>query len=305
MAGDWIPRTKGFSRKAEVLAIAAATNLHRRFVADLLMDFWDWADAETADGTLPGLTLAQLPGIVPDTDPAFWSAVASSGWLVATPTGLTIPNFERWMGKSAKRRLSKNARQARWRSPGARRKDAKNVGAAVDNGPSRKAPTTEPNRTEPNKGGDPPLNPRGEKRRRGLSPAVSPSLPPGLDTVDFRAAWEAWIAYRIDRRLTCRADTLQAQLAFLDALGPAGAVASVSEAIRNGWNGLFEPRARSARAPAPASDLSPGTSSAAAGAAAAPNSRSESVDDRIARLDRERRCTNHTGPDRPTPSRPG
>ncbi len=290
VAGDWIPRTKGFSRKAEVLAIAAATKLHRRFVADLLMDFWDWADAETADGTLPGLTLAQLPGLVPDTDPAFWSAVVASGWLVATQSGLTIPNYERWMGKSAKRRLTKNARQARWRSPGERRKD---VGAQAP----QKAPTTEPNRTEPNRtrGGTPLENPRGEKRRRAVSEAVSLPLPPGLDTLDFRAAWGKWVAYRHDRRLTTRADTLQEQLAFLAALGTAGAIASVSEAIRNGWNGLFEPRARSARAPAPTSDLSPGTSSAAAGAAAAPKSRS-TVADKVAQMDREKRCKNHQPP---------
>ena len=116
MAGDWIPRQKGLNRKAEVLAIAKATGLHRRFVADTLMEFWEWCDAELTDGLARGLSLSELPGLIPETDERFWQVVAEVGWLRVTASGLTIPHWERWLGRSAKNRLKATERQRLSRS---------------------------------------------------------------------------------------------------------------------------------------------------------------------------------------------
>jgi hypothetical protein len=139
MAGDWIAWSKGLARKPEVYHISRVTGRSRRDVAATLMEFWEWADSETADGTLPSITLEQLSDVVPGTDDKFWLAVIQADWLRALPNGqgLLLPNFHRWLGKSAKQRLSKTIRQARWRSPG--------VGADVDDEPS----TREPNQREP------------------------------------------------------------------------------------------------------------------------------------------------------------
>jgi hypothetical protein len=105
MAGDWVPWCKGLSKKPEVLAIAKATGHHRRWVAATLMEFWEWADAETETGDLPGVSVADLQDFVSGTDERFWLAVSAAGWLIPGPDGLTIPNFGYWMGKAAKKRL--------------------------------------------------------------------------------------------------------------------------------------------------------------------------------------------------------
>lgn len=111
MAGDWIPRQKGLSRKEEVATIARVTGKHRRWVAEALCEFWDWCDEVSADGCL-GVLLEDLPGLIPETDMVFWQAVVSVGWLRVAATGLTVPHFERWLGNSAKKRLSNNRTQA-------------------------------------------------------------------------------------------------------------------------------------------------------------------------------------------------
>lgn len=168
MAGDWIPWCKGLSRKREVMAIAKATGRSRREVACILMEFWEWADNESADGSLAGVSADALPALIPDTDPAFWAAVQASGWLAATDAGLVIPNFQRWMGQSAKKRLKKTVYQANWRAPGSSDVDA-DVDADVDIKISTTPSTTEPNRT--NDGGDDGARAEivAELVRRGLS----------------------------------------------------------------------------------------------------------------------------------------
>lgn len=142
MAGDWIARCKGLSKKHEVLLVARITGLSRRETADILMEFWEWADGETADGVLDGLTILDICDVIEGTNEKFWLAVVQAGWLKITGKGIEIPNFSRWLGKSAKQRLQKNTRQARWRSPGEKKGN-------VDSKTSQKASTREPNRTEP------------------------------------------------------------------------------------------------------------------------------------------------------------
>ncbi len=155
MAGDWIVWCKGLARKRKVLAIAREVSWSRKETAATLMEFWEWADAETEDGGLPGMTVGDLVNAVPDTTEGFWLALVKVGWLTATSDGLAIPEFREWMGQSAKSRLRKNQRQAQWRE---------NVDANVDTRPSTEAPTTvEKRRVEKNaSAADKPPRPRDE-----------------------------------------------------------------------------------------------------------------------------------------------
>jgi len=111
MIAGWIPVSKSLSSKMEVMTIAGRTGRNRHEVVGLLVDFWAWVDEESLDGRLPGLTIDALLGLFPATDLAFWDAVIKSGWLLCDDTGLTIPNHERWFGRSAKRRLQENERK--------------------------------------------------------------------------------------------------------------------------------------------------------------------------------------------------
>lgn len=115
MAGDWIPRDKRLTHKQEVVRVASMTGLSQREVAATLEDFWSWADDQTEDGFLPGISVTLLSHIIRDTDETFWRAVVSVGWLEEFTTGVRIPNFDNWMGKSAKKRLRAAQRQRRSR----------------------------------------------------------------------------------------------------------------------------------------------------------------------------------------------
>lgn len=114
MAGDWIPWCKGLAKKPETLAIARATGMSRHAAAAALMEFWEWVDDQTDTGTIPAATLADLCEFVSGTSDTFWETMVSVGWLAISDDGLTIPKFERWLGRSAKRRL-KEARGKRKR----------------------------------------------------------------------------------------------------------------------------------------------------------------------------------------------
>lgn len=72
-------------------------------------------------------------------------------------------------------------------------------------------------------------------------PAAAP-LPEALDTAEFRAAWSAWLAYRKEARKPMTATTVARQLALCVELGVSDAVAAIEQSIRNGWQGLFEPK---------------------------------------------------------------
>jgi len=144
MAGDWIPIRTDLSRCREVLAISRSTGRPRHEVAGLLVDFWGWASAETADGILPGLTADDLAAPVGG-DVAFWEAVAAVGWLSIDGNGLGVPGFERWLSNGGKARLTKNRRQANWRG---RRGD---VDATVDGIASTRASTREQDRRGQNR----------------------------------------------------------------------------------------------------------------------------------------------------------
>jgi hypothetical protein len=68
---------------------------------------------KTTDGFIPAVPdAAALTDIIPDTSAAFWTIVATIGWLSFRNGGVQIPNFDHWLGSSGKKRL-KEARKKR------------------------------------------------------------------------------------------------------------------------------------------------------------------------------------------------
>jgi hypothetical protein len=155
MAGDWLAACKDLPDKPEVLLIANAAGMLRLEVAAFLVwKFWAWADAQSTDGTLPGVTLENLADLF-TAPPAFWPAMQRAGWLEVTPAGLVIPNFGRWMGRSAKRRLLDTRRKQHARSLSACDAD--------------KSGTTEQNRREEHLGEESPKPPLARSRTGSAS----------------------------------------------------------------------------------------------------------------------------------------
>src|SRR5512136_1111202 len=114
MAGDWIPVTVGLSRRREVLAIVGSTERDRFQVVGLLVEFWSWVTDESRDGHVPSVTASTLIAAVGGDD-VFWSAVEREGWIVLDDEGLTVPNWDRWLGSSGKSRLQAAIRKRRER----------------------------------------------------------------------------------------------------------------------------------------------------------------------------------------------
>ncbi len=132
MAGDWIPWCKGLSRKPEVLAIAKATGQNRRWVAAALMEFWEWVDEQTEDGKIPATNLADLCDFVGGTSETFWLTMVTVNWLAISADGITIPKFQVWLGRSAKRRLRNSQQKKDERSRPSSSKDDKTTTTGQD-----------------------------------------------------------------------------------------------------------------------------------------------------------------------------
>lgn len=121
MAGDWLKIEKATRRKAETLAIASSLGISRAEAFDLCVGFWEWAEDQTADGVIEGVTVGQLDEIVGR--PGFAQALLKVDWLQVRTGSLVVPRFARHMGQSAKKRLLDAERKASVREMSALKAD--------------------------------------------------------------------------------------------------------------------------------------------------------------------------------------
>ncbi len=66
------------------------------------------------------------------------------------------------------------------------------------------------------------------------------SLPFGSDA--FIASWKSWVAYRKEMKKKLTDSSVQAQFKEFVAWGEAKSIASIEQSIKQGWQGLFEPK---------------------------------------------------------------
>lgn len=102
MAGEWLKLEKSTFDKPEVLAIAATLGIDPDLVIGKLARLWSWFDTHTEDGNAPGVTLALLDTILRVT--GFAENVQKVGWLIVNDSGISLPNFDRHCGQTAKTR---------------------------------------------------------------------------------------------------------------------------------------------------------------------------------------------------------
>lgn len=114
MPGDWIKWMKGLTRRREVLAVAQALQMDVRVVACACMEFWEWADDETTNGFIAGLTTDSIDSLLGIS--GFGSALHAVGWLEIRNGGILLPRWERHNNQSAKARALSNGRQSRKRT---------------------------------------------------------------------------------------------------------------------------------------------------------------------------------------------
>jgi hypothetical protein len=102
MAG-WIKFEADTPEKPEVLAMTVSLGWDDPdLTVGKLLRVWRWFDQQTLEGNAQGVTAALLDRIVGVT--GFASAMAKVGWLIVTDDGISLPNFERHNGETAKSR---------------------------------------------------------------------------------------------------------------------------------------------------------------------------------------------------------
>jgi hypothetical protein len=118
MAGDWIKLEIATSDKPEVWQIGESLGIDPDAVVGKLIRVWAWFDQQTLDGNAKGnatsvttgnaasvtksATMALLDRKVGVT--GFCAAMISVGWMLDDSGALTLPNFDRHNGKTAKTR---------------------------------------------------------------------------------------------------------------------------------------------------------------------------------------------------------
>jgi len=222
VAGDWLKWSKGFARKREVIACASKLKLPRRLIAGILMELFEWADDNTADGNVRSVTGSDIDAVVDC--PGLAAALEEVGWLRVAERGITFVNFSKHNGQSAKARALTSERVKRAR-----------------NAASVSEPLPEKRREEKSKKKDKtPLPPKGNS---SSSTSTSPDPDPPEDlTEPMRDAWRRWCAHRRQIKHAVRPAQADALAGKFRELGEARVVAAVSHSILNGWQGLFEPK---------------------------------------------------------------
>lgn len=114
MAGDWIKVQISTPDKAEVWAMAERLDLDPDAVVGKLIRVWSWFDEHTEEGHAPSVTKKLLDRLVGVT--GFCDSLHSEGWMTETDGMVSVPNFDRHNGQSAKKRALSNERKRKSRA---------------------------------------------------------------------------------------------------------------------------------------------------------------------------------------------
>lgn len=113
MATSWIKMGHNLAEKPEVIYIARSLNIHRNEAVGLLHHFWCWVDQNSADGHIKCVTRAGLDEVMGYENLS--QALCDVGWLEVEDSGLSLPNFDRHNGESAKKRAMATGRKQKSR----------------------------------------------------------------------------------------------------------------------------------------------------------------------------------------------
>ncbi|WP_460151820.1 hypothetical protein [Pseudomonas sp. S2_B07] len=128
MAGDWIKVRVDLATDPAVIGIAASLDCSEFEVVGMLLHFWSWANAQSRDGHIVGVTKNWIDRFV--RRDGFAAAMEKVDWLIDEGDGILIPNFNRHNGQSAKKRAVDGKRQKNHREKMSRTERDSSVTAA-------------------------------------------------------------------------------------------------------------------------------------------------------------------------------
>ena len=129
MAGDWIKFELATSDKPEIWEIAATLNIDPDAVVGKMIRVWSWFNLHTEKGNAPCVTKTLLDRNVGVT--GFCDAVVASGWMSEIDGQITLPNFLRHNGNTAKNRAMTAIRAATRREKAKQKSNAPTVTTAL------------------------------------------------------------------------------------------------------------------------------------------------------------------------------
>lgn len=167
MAGDWIKMESGTPDKPEVWAIAESLDLDPDAVFGKLFRIWSWFDQHTEEGNAPTVSKKLLDRLVGVS--GFCDEVILAGWMVEDGNTITLPNFDRHNGKTAKNRAVTAKRVAKHKE--------KTNGDSVTPSVSKALPREEKRREDISKGFNPPtqMEVLGVMKEKGIENAAKES----------------------------------------------------------------------------------------------------------------------------------
>lgn len=226
MAADWIPMRLDIREDPAVIMMADALKVREEVIVGYLHSVWSWLSRQCHDGSVTGVTLSSL-GRVTNLH-GFPELMRDAGWIIESKNAagvpiIVVPNWDRWLSKSAKYRIRAAERQRKSRHG--------NVADLSRNGCDKGATTEEKRREKKKK---PPKSPKGES----FDPK-SVELP--FPSAEFRDAWSLWCDNRSENRKPMRPTGTKTQLKNLAAIGEARAIAAIEHSVANGYQGIYEP----------------------------------------------------------------
>lgn len=129
MAGDWIKFELSTMDKPEVCQIADAAGIDPDAVVGKLMRVWGWFDQQTESGNAPSVSKKLLDRLVGVS--GFCEFMQSVGWMVDGDGIISLPNFDRHNGKTAKNRVLTAKRVANHKVKTNAESNAANVSGAL------------------------------------------------------------------------------------------------------------------------------------------------------------------------------
>lgn len=102
MALNWIKVEKATARKPEILKIASDLGIHSDHAFGLCIRFWCWCDDQMESGYAQSVTPVALDSVF--SCDGLTHALIKVGWLTTENDMLVIPNWDRHLSKSAKKR---------------------------------------------------------------------------------------------------------------------------------------------------------------------------------------------------------
>jgi hypothetical protein len=259
MAGDWMKFEKATLEKPEVFQIAGILGIDPDAVIGKLLRVWNWFDDQSRDGHAHVTLMSRLDRDTGVT--GFVTAMEKVGWMVFDGETISLPNYCRHNGETAKVRSLARTRKQNER--------IRHGDSVTNSGQNRDTTVTREENRREEKSDTPPVSPKGESPRKSsrgskaeereanITAADHEPIPLELNVPAFQDAWTDWLTYRADlyRSNPQKPWTAMAAQKTLNECakhGTSASVAAINGTISNGWQGIVWDKFEGAPAARPA-----------------------------------------------------